>query len=88
MTHKYIKRAIGVALVVGSLLNAINSYDVFWNGNFTVRNTIRIVLTYITPFCVSLYSSIKANNQASDLRLPTSELSLSKNLPGVVKKNR
>lgn len=60
MTEKNIKRAIAVAIIVGSLLNAINSYDVFWYGHFTTRNTIRIVLTYITPFCVSLYSSIKA----------------------------
>lgn len=60
MNQKNIKRALIVAVVVGSLLNTINSYDVFWNGNFTPKNTLRIVLTYITPFCVSLYSSIKA----------------------------
>ena len=57
---KNIQRAIVVAIVVGSLLNAINSYDVFWENNFTFRNIIRITLTYITPFCVSMYSSIKA----------------------------
>jgi hypothetical protein len=60
MTNKNIKRALMVAIVVGSLLNTINSYDVFWYGNFNTRNVIRIVLTYITPFCVSLYSSVKA----------------------------
>ncbi|THU34729.1 hypothetical protein FAM09_22285 [Niastella caeni] len=60
MTKKNIKRAILVAIVVGSLLNGINSYDVFWYGNFNIRNVIRIILTYVTPFCVSLYSSIKA----------------------------
>lgn len=60
MMYKNVKRAIIVAIVVGSLLNLINSYDVFWYGNFTQRNVIRIVLTYVTPFCVSLYSSIKA----------------------------
>lgn len=60
MNKKNIQRAIIVALLVGSLLNAINSYDVFLSGNFTTRNTCRICLTYITPFCVSLYSSIKA----------------------------
>lgn len=64
MINKNIKRAIKVAIVVGSLLNTINSYDVFWYGNFTPRNVIRIVLTYITPFCVSLYSSIKATKNA------------------------
>ncbi len=64
MTDKNIKRALIVAVVVGSLLNTINSYDVFWYGNFTTRNVIRIVLTYITPFCVSLYSSVKATKSA------------------------
>lgn len=60
MTNKNIKRALMVAIIVGSLLNAINSYDVFWLCNFNTRNVLRIVLTYITPFCVSLYSSVKA----------------------------
>lgn len=60
---KNIHRAIIVAIVVGSLLNLINSYDVFWNADFTIKNLIRITLTYITPFCVSLYSSIKASKQ-------------------------
>jgi hypothetical protein len=60
MNKQNIRRAIIVAIVIGSVLNTINSYDVFLAGNFTGRNILRIVLTYITPFCVSLYSSIKA----------------------------
>ena len=63
-SNRNIKRALKVALVVGTLLNTINSYDVFWHGNFTTRNVLRIVLTYITPFCVSLYSSVKATQRA------------------------
>lgn len=62
--NRNIKRALKVALVVGTLLNTINSYDVFWTGNFTTRNVLRIVLTYITPFCVSYYSSVKATQRA------------------------
>jgi hypothetical protein len=61
MQAKNIKTALILALVVGSLLNTINSYDVILEGNFTVRNTIKIILTYITPFCVSLYSSTLAS---------------------------
>jgi hypothetical protein len=57
MLSKNIKNALIIAALVGSLLNTINSYDVIWEGNFTVRNVIKIILTYITPFCVSLYSS-------------------------------
>ena len=63
MTRGNISRAIIIAIVIGSVLNVINSYDVFWEGNFTARNTLRITLTYITPFCVSLYSSMKASKQ-------------------------
>lgn len=58
--NKNIKRAFFVALFIGSLLNLINSYDVFLSGNFELKNSLRIILTYITPFCVSLYSSAKA----------------------------
>lgn len=57
MLPKNIKNALIIAVVVGTILNTINSYDVFWESNFTFRNILRIVLTYITPFCVSLYSS-------------------------------
>lgn len=52
--------ALLVAVIVGSMLNVINSYDVFMEGKFTVKNIVRIVLTYVTPFCVSLYSCTKA----------------------------
>lgn len=64
MNKQNIKRAIIVAIVIGTVLNLINSYDVFLESNFTIRNCIRITLTYITPFCVSLYSSIKASKKS------------------------
>ena len=63
MNRKNISTALLVALVIGTVLNLINSYDVFMEGHFTNRNILRIVLTYITPFCVSLYSSVKATRQ-------------------------
>ena len=63
MNKKNISAALLVAVVIGSLLNLINSYDVFIEGKFTNRNIIKITLTYITPFCVSLYSSVKATKQ-------------------------
>ncbi|MEO6720560.1 MAG: nitrate/nitrite transporter NrtS [Ferruginibacter sp.] len=58
--RKNVYTALLVALIVGTVLNLINSYDTFLMGNFTNRNIMRIVLTYITPFCVSLYSSTRA----------------------------
>jgi spore maturation protein SpmB len=63
MNKKNITTALLVAVIVGTVLNIINSYDVFVDGAFTAKNVIRIMLTYITPFCVSLYSSIKATKQ-------------------------
>ena len=63
MNKKNITTALLVAVIVGTVLNIINSYDVFVDGTFTGKNLIRIMLTYITPFCVSLYSSIKATKQ-------------------------
>lgn len=63
MNRKNITTALLVALLVGSMLNVINSYDVFMNGDFSTKNSIKVILTYITPFCVSLYSSVKATKQ-------------------------
>jgi ABC-type multidrug transport system permease subunit len=60
INKKNMYTALLVAVIVGTMLNVINSYDVFWERKFTARNIIRIVLTYVTPFCVSLYSSTKA----------------------------
>jgi len=69
MKRKNISTVLLVALIVGTVLNLINSYDVFAEGKFTNRNVMRIMLTYITPFCVSLYSSIKVTRQIVEERL-------------------
>ena len=63
MNKKNITTALLVAVIVGTVLNIINSYEVFAEGKFTSRNMLKIMLTYITPFCVSLYSSVKAAKQ-------------------------
>lgn len=60
MLSKNIKNALILSVIVGTILNMINSYDVIWEGNFTFRNVLKILLTFITPFCVSLYSSKQA----------------------------
>jgi len=63
MNKKNIQTALVVAMIVGSLLNLINSYDVLMGSKFSTANSIKIILTYITPFCVSLYSSARATKQ-------------------------
>jgi type III secretory pathway component EscS len=60
MLSKNSKNALILSVIVGTILNIINSYDVIWENNFTFRNVLKIILTYITPFCVSLYSSRQA----------------------------
>jgi hypothetical protein len=69
MLTRNIKNALIVAVVVGTVLNTINNYDVIWEGNFTFRNVVKIILTYITPFCVSLYSSTKATKSFNNTNL-------------------
>ncbi|MBS1645823.1 MAG: nitrate/nitrite transporter NrtS [Bacteroidetes bacterium] len=52
--------AIKVALLIGTVLNLINSYDAIFNGEWSTKLLFKIVLTYCVPFGVSLYSSWKA----------------------------
>lgn len=66
MNKKNITTAFVVAIVVGSLLNLINSYHVFLDSDYSGKNVIKIMLTYITPFCVSLYSSSHASRQINN----------------------
>lgn len=61
MKKKNVTTAIVVAILVGSLLNLINNYEVFLKEQFTMKSILKIMLTYLTPFCVSLYSSTKAS---------------------------
>lgn len=55
MNYTLIKRAIVIALAVGTLLNIINQYDAII-GSIGI-NWLKAGLTYVVPFCVSLLSS-------------------------------
>lgn len=65
MNKKNIATALLVTIIVGTMLNVINNYEVFIEGDFSLKNTIKIMLTYVTPFCVSLYSSVKGIKQGN-----------------------
>ncbi len=45
-----------MALIVGSILGAINHYDMFLTGKFEVRRIVQIIVTCFVPFLVSLCS--------------------------------
>ena len=64
MTKDNIITACIVAVIVGSLLNVINSFEVIiGHASINTGRIIKILLTYVTPFCVSLYSSVKATRK-------------------------
>ncbi len=53
-------RAIKVALVVGSILMLINHGDLILSNGLSIKEFIKITLTYLVPYCVSTYSSTEA----------------------------
>ena len=48
-------RAVKVAVIVGTILGAINHFDMFLYGKFETVRVIQIIITYFVPFFVSLY---------------------------------
>ncbi len=52
------RRSLVLAVVVGTVLNAINQGDVLLAGG-TV-NWLKVGLTYVVPFCVSTYGAFCA----------------------------
>ena len=51
--------ALKVALVVGTVLVLINQGVNLWGAKLTATVVFQIVLTYMVPYCVSTYSSVK-----------------------------
>jgi len=62
LTHRpVLRRAIVVALIVGTILCIINQADVLLRGHLTTAVVAKIGLTYLVPFSVSTYSSLAAS---------------------------
>ena len=55
-------RALRVALLVGIILNVINNPGLI-TLSFSGLNIYKVLLTFLVPFCVSLYSSIIASRK-------------------------
>lgn len=56
-----------IALVVGSFLTLVNHGQVILQSSLNTTSVVQIGLCYLTPFCVSGYSSIKARQLNGDL---------------------
>ena len=50
------KRSLGVALVVGLVLNLINQGDALWAGRGP--DWTKILLTFLVPYCVATYGAV------------------------------
>jgi len=53
-------RAIKVAVVVGTALAGINYGDKLLENTMTHRDWLKLCLTYLVPYCVSVYSAYAA----------------------------
>jgi len=56
---KKIFLAMRISLVVGTVLGIINHYDMFLSGNYEMSRIVKILITYLVPFSVSLYSTTR-----------------------------
>lgn len=52
-----VARSLKLAGIVGTLLAAINHYDMLLSGVFSTRRGIQIIVTYLVPFSVSTISA-------------------------------
>jgi hypothetical protein len=58
LSAEYLRRALLVMLIVGSILNLINQGDALLRGHgFDVP---KLLLTYVVPFCVATYGAASA----------------------------
>jgi hypothetical protein len=61
----HLPRTAAVALVVGTILCAINQLDVLLAGHATGITWLKIALTYLVPFLVANYGIVTASRSAS-----------------------
>jgi hypothetical protein len=59
------KRALKVALLVGSILAVINHGDAVITGSATTAIWVKIVLTFLVPYCVATFASVQAMRQGA-----------------------
>ena len=58
---KHGARAVMISLFVGTLLNLINQGEVIFAADWDSLNLTKVLLTYLVPFVVSLYTAVKVH---------------------------
>lgn len=51
-------RAARIAIVVGTILNLINHYDLLFGTALTPSAMVQVGLTYLVPYCVSTHGQV------------------------------
>ena len=59
----HLRKTITVALIVGTVIFAINQLDVVLHDQATTATYLKALLTYLVPFCVSNYGILVATRQ-------------------------
>lgn len=52
------RRSIRVALIVGTILVAVNYTDRWLDGSLGRADYVKMLLTYLVPYCVSTWVSV------------------------------
>jgi hypothetical protein len=60
-----VRRACAYAIVVGSILIAINHGDALWRADVDGRRLLKMALTVLVPYLVSTLSSVGAMRAAA-----------------------
>lgn len=61
-------RALKVALVVGTILNLINNYELLLGVEVGVKDLVQIFLTYLVPYLVSTHGQLLSGVHANQCR--------------------
>ncbi|MFT7404638.1 nitrate/nitrite transporter NrtS [Zhongshania sp.] len=56
---KVYRTALKVCLLVGTILALINHGSAIFNLSLSTQNILQIILSYLVPYSVSTYSSVK-----------------------------
>ncbi len=65
ISRQVVRRATRIALIVGTVLAAINHGDRLLSGDIDLIIALKILLTYCVPYSVSTYSSVLAIRENS-----------------------
>ena len=59
-SHSVRRRAAFMSIIVGTVLGLINHGDAIFQGTISTPDTVRIMITYLVPYCVATVSSVLA----------------------------